>query len=89
MLGGLFFHITGLITIGIYCYLVLLALQLITLPVEFDASDGQKSFCNRSEIVQPGGSSGREQSPQRGCADLHVAAFIAALGNPVVDVDRR
>ena len=36
--GGLFFHITGLITLGIYCYLILLVFQLITLPVEFDAS---------------------------------------------------
>src|SRR3954470_1800149 len=37
ILGGIFFHITGLITLGIYCYLILLAFQLITLPVEFDA----------------------------------------------------
>src|SRR6476619_1520322 len=29
ILGGLFFHITGLITIGIYCYLALLVFQLI------------------------------------------------------------
>src|SRR5207244_10139023 len=36
--GGLFFHITGLITLGIYCYLILVVFQLITLPVEFDAS---------------------------------------------------
>src|SRR3954464_5433311 len=27
ILGGIFFHITGLITLGIYCYLVLLAFQ--------------------------------------------------------------
>src|SRR6266478_5883866 len=38
LFGGLFFHITGLITLGIYCYLILLVFQLITLPVEFDAS---------------------------------------------------
>src|SRR5437764_5894495 len=35
--GGLFFRISGLITVGIYCFMVLLAFQLITLPVEFDA----------------------------------------------------
>src|SRR6202048_3729875 len=35
--GGLFFRITGLITLGIYCYAVLLVFQLITLAVEFDA----------------------------------------------------
>src|SRR6266536_4226322 len=38
IIGGLFFRITGLITLGIWCYLILLACQLITLPVEFDAS---------------------------------------------------
>src|SRR6266513_4514612 len=38
IIGGLFFRISGLITLGIYCYLVLLVFQLITLPVEFDAS---------------------------------------------------
>src|SRR5262249_612593 len=36
--GGIFFRMTGLITIGIYCYLILAIFQLITLPVEFDAS---------------------------------------------------
>jgi Xaa-Pro aminopeptidase len=35
-LGGIFFRVTGLITIGIWCYVALLAFQLITLPVEFD-----------------------------------------------------
>ncbi|MDB6148304.1 MAG: putative neutral zinc metallopeptidase, partial [Spartobacteria bacterium] len=34
VIGGLFFHISGLITLGIYCFLVLAVFQLITLPVE-------------------------------------------------------
>src|SRR6266446_7761653 len=34
IIGGLFFRISGLITLGIYCYLVLVGFQLITLPVE-------------------------------------------------------
>jgi Zn-dependent membrane protease YugP len=38
IIGGLWFRITGLITLGIYCYLILAIFQLITLPVEFDAS---------------------------------------------------
>src|SRR6266513_5575119 len=38
IIGGLFFRISGLITLGIYCYVILLAFQLVTLPVEFDAS---------------------------------------------------
>src|SRR2546421_12062899 len=49
--GGLFFHMTGLITLGIYCYLVLLAFQLITLPVEFDASRRAKIILQQMGIV--------------------------------------
>src|SRR5258708_1112261 len=30
IIGGLFFHISGLITLGIYCFLVLAVFQLIT-----------------------------------------------------------
>ena len=69
--GGFFFHITGLITLGIYCYLVLLVFQLITLPVEFDASRRAKIILQQMGIVQPGEEvAGREQGPERGCADL-------------------
>src|SRR6201997_2847734 len=30
LIGGLWFHLTGLITLGIYCYAILLVFQLIT-----------------------------------------------------------
>src|SRR5436190_13391505 len=52
--GGLFFRITGLITLGIYCYLILAVFQLITLPVEFDASRRAKIILQQMHIVQPG-----------------------------------
>src|ERR1700693_695313 len=51
--GGLFFRITGLITLGIYCYAILLVFQLITLPVEFDASRRAKIILQQMGIVQP------------------------------------
>src|SRR5918996_3313212 len=54
IIGGLFFHITGLITLGIYCYLILLVFQLITLPVEFDASRRAKIILQQMGVVQPG-----------------------------------
>src|SRR5436190_11255555 len=54
IIGGLFFHLTGLITLGIYCYLILLVFQLITLPVEFDASRRAKIILQQMGIVQPG-----------------------------------
>src|SRR5437763_2854293 len=54
IIGGLFFHLTGLITLGIYCYFILLVFQLITLPVEFDASRRAKIILQQMGIVQPG-----------------------------------
>src|SRR6267142_4626130 len=54
IIGGFWFRITGLITLGIYCYLVLLAFQLITLPVEFDASRRAKIILQQMGIIQPG-----------------------------------
>src|SRR5436309_11457440 len=51
IIGGLFFRISGLITLGIYCYLVLLVFQLITLPVEFDASRRAKIILQQMGIV--------------------------------------
>src|SRR5438477_11869674 len=52
--GGLFFRITGLVTLGIYCYLILLVFQLITLPVEFFASRRAKIFFEDMGILTPG-----------------------------------
>src|SRR6267154_3264880 len=81
ILGGLFFHITGLITIGIYCYLVLLVFQLITLPVEFDDSRRAKIILREMGIVQPGDEVAGVNSVLNAAALTYVAAFIAALGN--------
>ncbi|PYK04784.1 MAG: peptidase [Verrucomicrobia bacterium] len=79
--GGLFFHITGLITLGIYCYLILLAFQLITLPVEFDASRRAKIILQQMGIVQPGDEVAGVNKVLNAAALTYVAAFIAALGN--------
>ncbi len=81
ILGGLFFHMTGLITIGIYCYLVLLIFQLITLPVEFDASRRAKIILRQMGIVQPGEEVAGVNKVLNAAALTYVAAFIAALGN--------
>src|SRR5206468_10859260 len=79
--GGLFFHITGLITLGIYCYLVLVVFQLITLPVEFDASRRAKIILQQMGIVQPGAEVAGVNKVLNAAALTYVAAFIAALGN--------
>jgi hypothetical protein len=79
--GGLFFHITGLITLGIYCYIVLLAFQLVTLPVEFDASRRAKIILQQMRIIQPGQEAAGVNQVLNAAALTYVAAFIAALGN--------
>src|SRR6476620_4393299 len=81
ILGGLFFHITGLITLGIYCYLILLAFQLITLPVEFDASRRAKIILQQMGIVQPGEEVVGVNRVLNAAALTYVAAFVATLGN--------
>jgi len=79
--GGLFFHITGLITLGIYCYAILLAFQLVTLPVEFDASRRAKIILQQMGIVQPGNEVAGVNKVLNAAALTYVAALIAALGN--------
>ena len=81
ILGGLFFRITGLITVGIYCYLVLLAFQLITLPVEFDASLRAKIILQQMGMVQPGAEVAGVNRVLNAAALTYVAAFVATLGN--------
>src|SRR5947207_6091065 len=77
--GGIFFHITGLITLGIYCYTILLAFQLVTLPVEFDASRRAKIILQQMGIVQPGAEVAGLNNVLNAAALTYVAAFIAAL----------
>src|SRR5437899_9463310 len=81
IIGGLFFRITGLITVGIWCYLILLVFQLITLPVEFDASRRAKILLREMGIIQPGEEAAGVNSVLNAAALTYIAAFIAALGN--------
>jgi len=79
--GGLFFRISGLITLGIYCYLILVVFQLITLPVEFDASRRAKIILQQMHIIQTGEESVGVNKVLNAAALTYVAAFVAALGN--------
>jgi hypothetical protein len=83
ILGGFFFHITGLITLGIICYTVLTIFQLVTLPVEFDASKRAKAILQRAGIVRPGEESSGVDAVLDAAALTYVAAFVASLGNLV------
>ena len=81
LIGGIWFRMTGLITLGIYCYAILLIFQLITLPVEFDASRRAKIILQQMGIVQPGAEMAGVNNVLNAAALTYVAAFIAALGN--------
>lgn len=83
IIGGFFFHISGLITLGVVCYAVLAFFQLITLPVEFDASKRAKVILQQMGIIQPGGEVAGVNAVLNAAALTYVAAFVAALGNLV------
>ena len=77
----IFFHIPGLITLGIYCYAILLVFQLITLPVEFDASRRAKIILQQMGIVQPGAEVACVKKVFYGGGLNLVGALIGWLGN--------
>ena len=79
--GGFFFGMLGLIKLGILCYLVLTLFQLITLPVEFDASRRAKIILGQMGIIQPGEEATGVNRVLNAAALTYVAAFVAALGN--------
>jgi uncharacterized protein len=81
ILGGFFFHMTGLINIGIACYVILMVFQLVTLPVEFDASARAKVILQRMGIIRPGDEASGVNAVLDAAALTYVAAFVAVLGN--------
>ena len=79
--GGFFFHIFGLLRLGVLVYLVLAVFQLVTLPVEYDASRRAKIILGQMGIIQPGDETIGVNRMLSAAALTYVAAFIAALGN--------
>ncbi|HZR78460.1 MAG TPA: zinc metallopeptidase, partial [Chthoniobacterales bacterium] len=63
------------------CYLILAIFQLITLPVEFDASRRAKIILQQMGIIQPGEEVAGVNNVLNAAALTYVAAFIAAIGN--------
>mgnify|MGYP006082125853 CR=1 FL=1 len=80
IIGGLFFQITSLIYLGIAVYLVLTLFQLVTLPVEFDASKRAKLELGSLGIITPDEAIGVNKTLDA-AAWTYVAAFVASLGN--------
>jgi Zn-dependent membrane protease YugP len=67
------------IHIGFWCYLVLTVFQLITLPVEFDASRRAKIILGEMNMVQRGQEAAGVNKVLDSAALTYVAAFVASL----------
>lgn len=83
IMGGFFFHMMQLITVGILCYLVLTVFQLITLPVEFDASRRAKIILQQMGMVRAGEEANGVNKVLNAAALTYVAALVAAVANLV------
>ncbi|MBE2203085.1 MAG: zinc metallopeptidase [Chthoniobacterales bacterium] len=79
-LAGLFFHAFHLLVVAIVCFLVLVIFNLITLPVEFDASRRAKVILQQMGMVREGEEAGGVNDVLNAAALTYVAAFVAALG---------
>ncbi|MGV3756096.1 MAG: zinc metallopeptidase [Verrucomicrobiota bacterium] len=75
---GMFLSIAKLAMIGIIVYSVIFAFQLITLPVEYDASRRAKIELSRLGIVYPG-EAGGVASVLNAAALTYVAAMVQSL----------
>jgi Zn-dependent membrane protease YugP len=78
VIGGFFFRIPMFITLGIGVYAVLVVFQLITLPVEFNASSRAKLILQQSGLIA------RDEMPGvnrvlNAAALTYVAALVAAI----------
>ena len=67
------------IHIGFWCYLVITVFQLITLPVEFDATRRAKIILGQMQLIQPGEEARGVNKVLDSAALTYVAAFAASL----------
>ncbi len=80
MFGGFFFGLgPTLLNLGIFIYLILTVFQLVTLPVEFDASVRAKKHLVGLGIVEADEIKGVNETLDA-AAFTYVAAFISSLG---------
>jgi len=80
IIGGFFFGMFGLIKLGVLVYLVLTVFQLVTLPVEFDASRRAKVELVSTGILQRDEMEGVDKT-LNAAALTYVAAFVSSLAN--------
>lgn len=77
LLIGIFLNIVGLVYVAIAFYAVAVLFQIVTLPVEFDASKRALSYMQSTGI--PGGEQAGAWSVLRACAFTYVAAALVSV----------
>lgn len=82
ILAGFFIPALGYkaMMIAAVCYVVLALFQLITLPVEFDASRRAKLILGQMGMIQPGTEAAGVNAVLNSAALTYVAAFVAVIG---------
>jgi Zn-dependent membrane protease YugP len=76
---GLIVGATGLVTIGLILFAAVVLFQLVTLPVEFDASRRALVAIDQNRLLDPDELPGA-RAVLRAAALTYVAGFVAALG---------
>jgi Zn-dependent membrane protease YugP len=80
MIGGFFFRMQALILLGIAIYAVIVVFQLVTLPVEFNASARAKQVLQATGLVARDEMTGVNRV-LNAAAMTYVAALIAAMAH--------
>ena len=70
VLGGMLFHSANLVYLGALLFSAVLLFQVVTLPVEFDATARAKRLAVETGIILPQERRGDGQGPERGGDDL-------------------
>jgi uncharacterized protein len=78
LIGGIFFQITGFIVLAVALYSIAVLFQIVTLPVEFDASSRAKRQLNELGLVVATEGAG-VKSVLRAAAWTYVAGALAAV----------
>jgi Zn-dependent membrane protease YugP len=81
IIASVFFSIWPLMNLAILCFAVLAIFNLITLPVEFDASRRAKIILGHMNFIGAGNEARGVNQVLNAAALTYVAAFVASLGN--------
>ena len=78
LIGGIFLQVAGLIVVAVALYSIAVLFQIVTLPVEFDASRRAKRQLGELGLVASNEATGVE-SVLKAAAWTYVAGALAAI----------